>query len=100
MGPVRRDHGLHGRPDPPVQAIRPLSGRVPIATATVPRAIGAAGIRMRPVPPGVRRRRFLLTLANHAVLIAVSVFFLAPPVFVLLAALMSDRQSLRQSFWP
>ncbi|TML01209.1 MAG: carbohydrate ABC transporter permease, partial [Actinobacteria bacterium] len=54
----------------------------------------------RPVPPGVRRRRFLLAVGNHAVLIAVSVFFLAPLAFVLLAALMTDRQSLGLSFWP
>ena len=33
-------------------------------------------------------------------LIAVSVFFLAPLAFVLLAALMTDRQSLGLSFWP
>jgi multiple sugar transport system permease protein len=54
----------------------------------------------RPVPPEVRRRRFLLAVGNHAVLIAVSVFFLAPLAFVLLAALMTDRQSLGLSFWP
>jgi multiple sugar transport system permease protein len=41
-----------------------------------------------------------MAVGNHAVLITVSVFFLAPLAFVFLAALMSDTQSLRQSFWP
>jgi multiple sugar transport system permease protein len=41
-----------------------------------------------------------MAVGNHAVMITVSVFFLAPLVLVLLAALMTDHQSLSQSFWP
>ena len=76
----------------------PLSRRREIATITVPRPGALVGAR--PVPPGVRRRRFLTAVGNHAVLITASVFFLAPLALVVLAALMSDRQSLSQSFWP
>jgi multiple sugar transport system permease protein len=41
-----------------------------------------------------------MAVGNHAVLITVSVFFLAPLVFITLAALMTDRQALSVNFWP
>ncbi len=69
---------------------------------TVPRRAGVAApeIRERPVPPEVRRRRFLMAVANHTVLIAVSAIFLMPLVFVVLTALMTDRQALTPNMWP
>jgi multiple sugar transport system permease protein len=59
-----------------------------------------AGIRRRPVPPGVRRRRFLMTVARHSVLIAVGCVFLAPFFFILMTALMSKSQAVTPSFIP
>ena len=54
----------------------------------------------RPVPADVRRRRFLLTVGRHAVLIAVATMFMAPFFFVVMTALMTDQQAVTPSFWP
>jgi multiple sugar transport system permease protein len=48
----------------------------------------------------VRRHRFLMAVARHSVLIAVTVAFLAPFVFVALTALMTDQQAVTPSIWP
>ena len=80
----------------------PLPGRVPIAAAVTqaaaPRA--ASSIVPRPIPAEIRRRRFLMTVANHALLIAVGAIFLLPIVFVLLSAIMTDQQVLGAHLWP
>jgi len=55
---------------------------------------------VRTLPPAVRRRRFLLTVANHSVAIGLAVIFLMPFVFVLLTALMSRQQALSTRYWP
>jgi multiple sugar transport system permease protein len=52
------------------------------------------------VPDDVRRRRFLMAIARHSLLIAVAVIFIAPFVFIVLTALMTDRQAVTPSFWP
>jgi multiple sugar transport system permease protein len=52
------------------------------------------------VPEDVRRRRFLMSVARHAGLIAVAVMFLAPFVFIVLTALMTESQAVTPSFWP
>ena len=57
-------------------------------------------IAHRPVPPEVRRRRLLMAMADHAMLIAMSAMFLLPMVFVLLTAIMTDRQALTPEIWP
>jgi len=57
-------------------------------------------MRPRPVPPGVRRHRFLIAVANHTVLISVSAVFLIPLVFVVLTAVMNNEQALTPSLWP
>ncbi len=57
-------------------------------------------IRRRPVPAAVRRRRFLMTVARHSVLIAVACVFLAPFFFILMTALMTNRQAVTPSFIP
>jgi multiple sugar transport system permease protein len=54
----------------------------------------------RRVPAVVRRRRFLLAVANHSVLIGVAIAFLAPFVFITLTALMSNEQALSPNLWP
>jgi multiple sugar transport system permease protein len=48
----------------------------------------------------VRRRRVLLAIANHAVLIAVSLAFTLPVLFMLLTAVMTDQQALSASLIP
>jgi multiple sugar transport system permease protein len=48
----------------------------------------------------VRRRRFLVSVGNHAVMIAVATIFLLPVVFIVLTALMTDQQVLSANLWP
>jgi multiple sugar transport system permease protein len=47
-----------------------------------------------------RRRRLLVGVAEHAVLVALAIAFLAPFVFVGLTALMNDHQALSTNLWP
>jgi multiple sugar transport system permease protein len=56
--------------------------------------------RRRRAPAHVRRRRFLLAVANHSVLIGLSIMFLAPFLFIALTALMSNDQALSPHLWP
>ena len=56
-------------------------------------------VRRRP-PARVRRKRFLLAVAQHSVLIAVAVAFLAPFVFIVLTSLMTTNQALSSDLWP
>ena len=48
----------------------------------------------------MRRRRFLLAVANHSIAIVVALMFLLPFVFIVLTSLMTDRQSLSAKLWP
>jgi multiple sugar transport system permease protein len=61
------------------------------ATATI--------VRRRP-PAAVRRKRFLIAVANHSILIALALAFLAPFVFILLTSLMTTNQALSSHLWP
>jgi multiple sugar transport system permease protein len=66
--------------------------------------VSAAGltvpfVRRRP-PAAVRRKRFLLAVANHSFLIAAAIAFLAPILFMLLTALMTTDQALSSHLWP
>ena len=54
--------------------------------------------RVRPRPR--RGRRVLLAIAEHSLLIVLAICFLAPFAFILLTALMSDRQALSSELWP
>lgn len=54
----------------------------------------------RTLPPGERRRRFLSSVATHAILIATATVFLLPVAFVLLTSLMTDQQALTPEYWP
>ena len=64
----------------------------------------AAGVSVhfarRRLPASVRRKRLLLAVANHSVLIAAAVAFLAPFVFITLTALMTNGQALSARLWP
>jgi multiple sugar transport system permease protein len=54
----------------------------------------------RRAPAPVRRRRFLIAVANHSVLIAAAIAFLAPFAFITLTALMTNDQALSSRLWP
>jgi multiple sugar transport system permease protein len=66
-------------------------------------AVGAATpatfVRRRP-PKAVRRRQFLIAVANHSILIALAIGFLLPFAFITLTALMTTNQALSASLWP
>ncbi len=68
-----------------------------VATA---RAAGVIDIVPRATPAPLRRRRFLMSVGNHAVLIALSAMFVLPLVFVTLTAVMSTDQALTPELWP
>jgi multiple sugar transport system permease protein len=64
--------------------------------------VGAAArafVTRRP-PAEVRRRRFLLAVANHSLLIAAAIVFLAPFLFIVLTAFMTNDQALSPDLWP
>ena len=59
-----------------------------------------AAVVKRKAPAAVRRRRFLLAVADHSILIVLAIIFLLPIVFIALTALMTDGQALTPSLWP
>ena len=79
-----------------IRSPRP-TGPAGVATA---QAAGLIGVVPRATPAPLRRRRFLMSVGNHAVLIALSVMFVLPLVFVTLTALMSTDQALTTELWP
>jgi multiple sugar transport system permease protein len=68
-----------------------------VSSATVPAA--ATLVRRKP-PASVRRKRFLLALANHSLLIVTAALFLSPFVFIFLTSLMTNDQALSPHLWP
>jgi multiple sugar transport system permease protein len=56
-------------------------------------------VRRRP-PRAVRRRRLLIAVADHSLLIAAAIAFLAPFAFMVLTALMTADQTLSSKIWP
>jgi multiple sugar transport system permease protein len=60
----------------------------------------APTIVLREPSGSLRRRRFLIGVANYSLLIAFAALFLAPFVFITLTALMTDRQALSTELWP
>jgi multiple sugar transport system permease protein len=52
------------------------------------------------LPPKLRRRRLLNTIASHTVLIAVSAAFFLPLVFIVLTSVMTDAQANTPALWP
>jgi multiple sugar transport system permease protein len=51
-------------------------------------------------PASVRRRRFLIGVAEHSILIAAAIAFLAPFVFIAATAVMTHNQALSPDLWP
>ncbi|HYY34621.1 MAG TPA: carbohydrate ABC transporter permease [Gaiellaceae bacterium] len=62
--------------------------------------VEAAAIVRRKPPADVRRRRFLFAVANHSLLIAAAIIFLAPFLFIVLTAFMTNAQALSPDLWP
>jgi multiple sugar transport system permease protein len=60
----------------------------------------ATPVTRRAVPRAVRRKRFLVSVAEHSILIAIALAFILPVVFVGLTSLMTDRQALSPRVWP
>ena len=54
----------------------------------------------RKVPRQIRRRRLLIAVADHSVLIAAAALFLLPFVFIVLTAMMTNDQALSSRLWP
>ena len=54
----------------------------------------------RRAPAAVRRRRALVAIAEHSLLIAAALAFLAPFVFIALTSLMTTDQALSPKLWP
>jgi multiple sugar transport system permease protein len=62
-------------------------------------AVAQPLVKRKP-PWAIRRKRFLLAVANHSLLIVVAIMFLAPFVFIALTALMTNSQALSENLWP
>jgi multiple sugar transport system permease protein len=71
-----------------------------MAAATLPAAEAAPRVARRRPPRAVRRRRAIVYAADHAILIALAIMFLAPIAFMVLTALMSNDQALSPRLWP
>ena len=56
-------------------------------------------VRRKPPAP-VRRKRFLIAVADHSLLIVAALDFLAPFVFIVLTAFMTNEQALSPDLWP
>ncbi len=70
------------------------------AVTTRGTAATSTAVARRPLPPAIRRRRFLLAVANHSVAIALSLAFLLPFLFIAATALMTNQQMLSPNIWP
>ena len=69
-----------------------------MSTASVPVAAGTL-VRRKP-PWAVRRKRILVAVADHSLLIVVAIMFLAPFIFIVLTSLMTNEQALSSHLWP
>jgi multiple sugar transport system permease protein len=65
------------------------------ATTTAPSVV-----RTRAIRPRRSRRELLFQLAEHSLLIALAIVFLAPFAFILLTSLMTNHQALSTNLWP
>jgi multiple sugar transport system permease protein len=68
-------------------------------TSATAKAQSPTFTRRKP-PANVRRRRFLVTVADHSFLIAAALVFLAPFIFIVLTAFMTNDQALSPHLWP
>jgi multiple sugar transport system permease protein len=75
-----------------------MGAAVELAQAPAPSAAQTL-VRRKP-PRAVRRKRLLVAIADHSILIAGAIAFLAPFVFMALTALMTSDQALSSKLWP
>jgi multiple sugar transport system permease protein len=71
-----------------------------MATQAPPVPVAPVAPRRRQVPRSVKRRRLLITIADHSLLIAGAIAFLAPLVFMALTSVMTTDQALSTKLWP
>jgi multiple sugar transport system permease protein len=71
-----------------------------MATAVDPGVEIRAPLVRRKVPAEIRRKRLLIAVADHSVLIVLAIVFVAPFVFMVLTALMTNAQALTPKVWP
>jgi multiple sugar transport system permease protein len=72
-----------------------------MATAVDARSVEVrAPLVRRTVPKDVRRKRLLIAVADHSVLILLAIVFTSPFVFMVLTALMTNAQALTPKLWP
>jgi multiple sugar transport system permease protein len=57
-------------------------------------------VEQRRPPKDVRRKRLLVAIADHSILIGLAIAFLAPFVFIALTAFMTSDQALSSNLWP
>jgi multiple sugar transport system permease protein len=67
---------------------------------STPAAPVAAPLVRRRLPVEVRRKRFLIAVANHSLLIVTALIFVAPFIFIVLTSLMTSQQALSPKLWP
>jgi multiple sugar transport system permease protein len=72
------------------------------ATQPLPAGVSAppAPRAARRPPRSVRRKRLLIAIADHSILIALAIMFLAPFVFIVMTSLMTTDQALSTKLWP
>jgi multiple sugar transport system permease protein len=70
-----------------------------VATETIAPLVKPPPVR-RQVPAAVRRRRFLIGVAEHSLLIVAAIAFVAPFAFMALTSLMTTDQALSPKLWP
>ena len=85
-----RDHHLELAPRRALPGARAVTAVAHAESAAVTRT----------VPRSIRRRRLLVAIADHSLLIAAAIAFVAPVVFVVLTSLMTNRQALSADIWP
>jgi multiple sugar transport system permease protein len=71
-----------------------------VEIAQTPAPAQAQPLVRRKPPRAVRRKRLLVAIADHSILIAGAIAFLAPFVFMALTALMTSDQALSSKLWP
>ncbi|HUK95197.1 MAG TPA: carbohydrate ABC transporter permease [Gaiellaceae bacterium] len=69
-----------------------------MSSAAIP--VESEAIVRRKPPAAVRRKRFLVAVADHSLLIAGALIFIAPFIFIALTSLMTNQQALSSHLWP
>jgi multiple sugar transport system permease protein len=71
-----------------------------MATQAPPVPVAPVAPARRQVPRAVKRRRLLIAIADHSLLIVGAIVFLAPLAFMALTSLMTTDQALSPKLWP